>query len=63
MDGASMKQRATKLSDHRVDLAAELDKRGVVPRERWYGKTVVDWTRRDEEGKFVEKGASNGNQS
>lgn len=50
-----MKQRATKLSEHRVDLSAELDKRGVVPRERWYGKTVVDWTRRNERGKFVGK--------
>ena len=59
MGEATMKQRATKLSDHRVDLARELDKRGVVPRERWYGKTIVDWTRRDEEGKFVEKESRN----
>lgn len=43
MGEANMKQRATKLSDHRVDLAAELDKRGVG-RFGGHGVTIIHAT-------------------
>lgn len=49
----SNNKRATNLAAQRIDLRAELDKRGVIPREKWYDKVNVDWTRRDGEGKYV----------
>ena len=57
MGEATMKQRATKLSDHRVDLAKELDKRGVSLAERHplWKPYKVDWMKRNEKGKYLAK--------